>query len=57
MSLFDQVIAAYPELADNRDAFMDGTIILQDDSDGTGAYIREWNYSEPLTEELSAFKR
>lgn len=57
MSLFEQIIAAFPELAENKDAFVDGTIFLQDDSDGTGAYIREWNYSEPLTKELLKFKR
>jgi hypothetical protein len=57
MSLFDQVIAAYPELADNRDAFINGTIILQDDSDGTGAYIREWNYLKPIPESLQQYAR
>jgi len=56
MTLFDQVIAAYPELADNKDAFMDGTIILQDDSDGEGAYIREWNYFEPIPKGLKLGK-
>jgi hypothetical protein len=56
MSLYEQVIAAFPELEDSR-AFADGTIILQNDSDGTGDYIAGWNYSKPLTEELQSFLR
>lgn len=47
MSLYDQIIAVYPELATST-AFTDGTIVLQDDSDGLGAYIAVWNYSKPL---------
>jgi len=56
MSIYEQVIAAYPELADNKDVFTDGTIILQDDSDGKGAYIREWNYSKPIPDGLKLGK-
>ena len=57
MSLFEQVIAAYPELADNKDVFINGTILLQDDSDGTGAYIREWNYAKPVPASLQQYVR
>lgn len=57
MTLFDQIIAAFPELADNLKTFVNGTIVLQDDLDGTGAYIREWNYSKPITTELKGFLR
>jgi hypothetical protein len=55
MSLYEQIIAVYPEL-EGSDLFRTGTIILQDDSDGEGAYIREWNYSEPLPEGLTVGK-
>jgi hypothetical protein len=44
--MYDQIIAVYPELTFND--FINGTIMLQDDSDGKGPYIREWNYSKPL---------
>lgn len=57
MNLFDQIIAAFPELSENLKAFVNGTIVLQDDLDGTGAYIREWNYSKPITTELKGFLR
>lgn len=55
MSLYDQIIEVYPELA-TSDFFCDGTIELQDDSDGVGAYIREWNYSQPIPEGLTLGK-
>jgi hypothetical protein len=47
MSLYDEVIAFYPELTMSN-LFGDGTITLQNDSDGKGDFIREWNYSKPL---------
>lgn len=47
MSLYEQIIEALPEL-ENSLAFENGEIILQDDSDGLGAYIAVWNYSKPL---------
>ena len=47
MSLYDDLIAALPEL-ENSDAFNNLVIILQDDSDGEGAYIAKWEYSEPI---------
>jgi hypothetical protein len=57
MTLFEQVIAAYPELAENKDAFLDGTIRLQNDSDGTGDYIAAWNYSKSIPESLTEYDR
>jgi hypothetical protein len=47
MSLYDDLIDALPELV-NSNSFFDGTIILQDDSDGKGAYIAKWEYSKPI---------
>lgn len=55
MSILLTIFAQYPEL-ENTSNFRDGTIILQDDSDGEGVYVREWNYSEPLPEGLKIGK-
>jgi hypothetical protein len=55
MNIFEKIIEAYPELS-ITDFGLNGTIILQDDSDGVGAYIREWNYSKPIPEGLSLGK-
>lgn len=55
MTIRETIIEAYPELEGTR-IFADGTIFLQDDSDGIGAYIREWNYSQPIPEGLSLGK-
>tara|TARA_R110000772_G_scaffold160947_1_gene272144 strand:- start:33 stop:197 length:165 start_codon:yes stop_codon:yes gene_type:complete len=54
MSLYEKIIALYPELAEYD--FADGDIILQDNSDGKGAFIREWNHptlAKPTDEELT----
>ncbi len=48
MTLYEQIIAIYPELEGQNRIFIDGIIYLQNDSDGKGDYIREWNYSKPL---------
>ena len=55
MTLYEKIIAAYPELVGSRD-FMNGTIILQNDSDGAGDYIRVWNYSKPIPDGLKLGK-
>jgi hypothetical protein len=52
--MYEQIIAIYPELTPEN--FIDGTIMLQDDSDGKGAYIREWNYSKPIPDGLKLGK-
>ena len=44
MSLYDKIIAIYPELTEID--FMT-TIRLQNDSDGRGDYIAEWNHTLP----------
>ena len=46
MNLWQEIINKYPELID-KDLSQEG-IVLQNDSDGFGDYIREWNYSKPL---------
>jgi hypothetical protein len=53
MSLYEQIIAVYPELTDKD---FQTVIILQDDSDGVGAYIAKWEYSEPIPDGLTLGK-
>jgi len=53
MSLYEQIIAVYPELTDKD---FHTVIILQDDSDGVGAYIAKWEYSEPIPDGLTLGK-
>lgn len=48
MKLHEQIVEVYPELKDNMDIFMSRVILIQDDSDGEGEYIAEWNYEKPL---------
>ena len=53
MTLYEKIKALYPELQDSD--FMD-TIRLQNDSDGRGDYIKEWNHptlTRPTEEQLS----
>jgi hypothetical protein len=47
MTLWEQIMAVYPELTD-EDFVRDGCISLQDDSDGNGAFIAKWEYSKPI---------
>ena len=57
MSLYELIIAEYPELADKPNEFNgQGSIILQDDSDGHGAYIAKWEYTKPLPDGLKLGK-
>jgi hypothetical protein len=56
MSLYDEIIAEYPELADSKEIGT-GSIILKNDSDGTGDYIAKWEYSKPLPESLQQYLR
>jgi len=55
MSIYSQVIEAYPEL-EGTDNFINGTIILQDDSDGLGDYIAKWDYAKPIPDGLKLGK-
>tara|TARA_R110000868_G_scaffold366301_1_gene629225 strand:+ start:1058 stop:1225 length:168 start_codon:yes stop_codon:yes gene_type:complete len=54
MTLYDKIIALYPELASYNFAF--GAITLQNDSDGKGDYIAFWNHPtlpRPTDEQLA----
>lgn len=55
MTLYDSIIEIYPELATEPN-FRE-LVKLRNDSDGTGDYIQEWNYSKPLPESLETFIR
>ena len=53
MTLYDKIIALYPELIDQD--FMT-VITLQNDSDGRGDYIAKWDHPtlpKPTDEELA----
>jgi len=55
MSLVNKIKKIYPDLTDN-DFSPEGTIVLQNDSDGKGDYIREWKHpslSKPTDERLA----
>ena len=54
MTLYEKIIALYPQLTD-EDFAPEGTIVLQNDSDGRGDYIKSWNHptrTKPTQEEL-----
>jgi hypothetical protein len=53
--MFEKIISIYPELT-IEDFGPRGTIRLQDDSDGKGNYIKEWNHPtlpKPTEEQLA----
>ena len=44
MTLYEKIIALRPNLTDEDFMPTTGTIVLQNDSDGKGDYIKEWNH-------------
>lgn len=53
MNLYEKIIALYPQLEDKD--FLT-VITLQNDSDGKGDYIKEWNHPtlpKPTDEQLA----
>jgi hypothetical protein len=53
MTLYDKIMALYPELT-TQDFLT--VITLQNDSDGRGDYIKEWNHptlAKPTEEQLA----
>jgi len=56
MTLYEQIVAAYPELTIEDFHPFYGCIKLQDDSDELGAYIAKWEYSQPLPEGMKVGK-
>ena len=55
MTLYDKIIAVYPELTD-ADFGLSGSIRLRNDSDGIGDYIEKWNYEQPIPQGLTLGK-
>ena len=55
MELWEKIVTAYSEISPT-DNFKSLGIYLQDDSDGIGAYIAKWEYSQPIPEGLSLGK-
>jgi hypothetical protein len=56
MILYEKIVTLYPELKNDDFNLMTGTILLQNDSDGKGDYIKEWNHPtlpRPTDEELA----
>jgi len=54
MTLYEKITTLYPTLTD-ADFAPEGTIMLQNDSDGRGDYIKEWNHptlAKPTQEQL-----
>jgi len=60
MTLYEKIIAIYPELAVVdllQNPFVNGIIVLQNDSDGKGDYIAKWEHPtlpRPTDEQLGA---
>ena len=57
MAIYDEVIAAFPEIPIEEFYPENGKITLRDDSDGTGEYIAKWEYSKPLPQSLQQYVR
>lgn len=53
MNLYEQIKKTYPEL---NNEFINGTVILQNDSDGKGDYIAVWDYEKPIPDGLKLGK-
>ena len=57
MSLVNKIKKIYPSLTnEDFDVTVKGTILVQNDSDGKGDYIREWKHpslSKPTDEQLA----
>jgi hypothetical protein len=53
MTIVETIKEAYPEL-EGKD--FEIKLLVQDDSDGEGAYIAQWNYSKPIPEGLKLGK-
>lgn len=55
MTLYEKIITLYPSLTKDDFRPDTGTIMLQNDSDGRGDYIKEWNHptlAKPTQEQL-----
>ena len=55
MTLWEQIMAVYPELTDAEFHPTFGLILLKDDGDGV-AYIAKWEYTKPIPDGLKLGK-
>jgi hypothetical protein len=56
MTLYEKIIAIYPELAVSDFSPNGGVISLQNDSDGKGDYIAKWEHptlAKPTDEQIA----
>jgi hypothetical protein len=56
MNLYEKLLALYPSLTDSDFIGRTATILLQDNSDGQGAYIAKWEHPtlpRPTEEQLA----
>ena len=54
--IIEKIKTIYPELTNADFSPVSGTILLQNDSDGKGDYIKEWNHptlAKPTDEQLA----
>jgi len=57
MTLYEKILAIYPELTGEDFMPGRGTIMLQNDSDGRGDYIKSWTHAtlaQPTEEQLAS---
>jgi hypothetical protein len=56
MTIYETILATYPELTEKDFHPMRGVISLEDHSDGEGVFIAKWNYSKPIPDGLKLGK-
>ena len=58
MTLYKKILQIYPQLIEADFYPFGGTIALQNDSDGKGDYIKEWNnpLPRPTDEQLASIE-
>ena len=57
MTLYEKILSIYPELTGEDFMPGRGTIMLQNDSDGRGDYIKSWTHAtlaQPTEEQLAS---
>lgn len=55
MNIAEIIMNAYPEIT-TKEFWNNGSIEIRDDSDGAGAYIAKWEYSQPIPSGLTLSK-
>ena len=56
MNIVQIIFQTYPDLDTREFDPLFGSISIQDDSDGKGAYIAKWNYAKPIPDGLKIGK-